>query len=92
MAVGVKGERLELTAETDPPELRELACCCMATEAAARPAFPEVIAALRVMLRGVASADAAAAAAAAAAELPERRASRRRGCEMARAHRHTVRC
>ncbi|KAK9834189.1 hypothetical protein WJX81_006932 [Elliptochloris bilobata] len=82
MAVGVKGERLELDTPTDPPELRELAMHCMASEAKARPAFPDVIAALRAMLCCVAAVEAAAATAKA-----ERRCSvagRRRGTEVTR--------
>ena len=59
MAVGVKGERLELAGPTDPPELRELATRCMAPEPKARPAFPDIIAALRAMLCCVAAVEAA---------------------------------
>lgn len=46
MAVGVKGERLELTQPTDPPELQELAQRCMASEPRDRPTFRQVIRAL----------------------------------------------
>ena len=84
MAVGVKGERLELQQPTDPPELGELATHCMAPEAANRPGFREVIAVLRAMLSCVAATDVAAAAAAAALEFPERRVQRRRGTELRR--------
>ena len=77
MAVGVKGERLELHAPTDPPELRELAMRCMAVEPKARPAFADIIAALRAMLCCVAAVEAARecarASEAAAAPGPRRR-------------------